>query len=215
LKKKANANIEGAANQSEGWKYYSETSSNIKVYTFDNPDGSRGVCGVGVIAASPQRVRQEITNVKNWPSWDPLFKSVEFKELGDHTKIFHLTFHGIWPYNPRDLVYFETSTKGSDGSLILGTMGVDFPSFPITDEYVRAELVGGGWHMRPIPNHSDMCVVTYFMNTDPKLAFIPYFIMNMAVTRFPNIIDTVRQAIVKKEKDQSAKITKTMLFVSI
>jgi len=142
---------------------------------------------------------EEVSNTKNWPTWDSMLNTVDFISIEPRFRIYHLTFHGIWPIGARDIVYFETNYKQSDGCLMLATIAMDYSDYPITDAFVRAVLRGGGWHIRPVKDKENQCTVTYFMNTDPKLPIIPTWVMNLAATRFPGVIDKVREDIKKKD----------------
>jgi len=199
LEKKAISQLVEAASVGKGWEFYSEGSTGIKVYTFVNADGTKGVCGKAMVEAPPHRILAEVSNTANWKSWDSLLDNVEVRPFAPRFKIIHLTFTSWWPISPRDVVYFETTHKATDGSVMLATCEMEYNDFPVTDSYVRATLHGGGWHIRPVPSKTEKdttkCEVTYFMNTDPKLAIIPTWVMNLAVTRFPSIIDKVRDAI--------------------
>jgi len=214
LEAKAIEQLEQAANNgksdepSKGWSFYSELSSGIRVFIHDNPDGTRGVCGVGYIEAAPRRVLQEVSNTKNWFTWDPLLTDVKCTQLSEKKyKTYRLVIKGVWPISARDVVYFEANTavpataeSKEDPALVLATIGIDFSAYPITDECVRAGLKGGGWHIRPVRDNPNRSLVTYFMNSDPKLRIVPQWLMNWAVTRFPGIIDKVRQGIKSTDK---------------
>jgi len=75
---------------------------------------------------------------------------------------------------------------------VLATRGIDHDAFPVTDTYVRAVPKSGGWHFRPVVGKPNLTLATYYMNTDPLLAMVPKFLISMASTRFPAIIDKLR-----------------------
>jgi len=178
---------------SDNWVFNHDMDNDIKVYTRDNPDGSaRAVCGVGVIKAPPMKVVTEAGNTDNWKAWDPLLKGFEYIQLTPIHRVYHLTFNSYWPYGERDIVYLETKKELPDGSLVLATTAIDHPKFPVTPAYVRANLKAGGWHVRPFPGNPAISTVTYYMNTDPLLAFVPTVLLNLASTRFPAIIEKLR-----------------------
>jgi hypothetical protein len=80
--------------------------------------------------------------------------------------------------------------QAADGSMMVATVSVDDPVFPVDPNHVRATLNGGkhlllavrqcvcttdssncrlgGWHCRPVKDKPNQTLVTYFMNTDPK-----------------------------------------------
>jgi len=184
----------------EGWEFSHEMASKIRVYTRDWNDGSpRGVCGVGIVDAAPLRVLLEVSNCENWRQWDPMLKDVEYKQLADHLRLYHLYFHGVFPYQARDVVYIELNTGLEDGSFVLSSRQVKHDTYPEKpDDYVRAKLKAGGWHIRPVKDNPQQSEVTYFMHSDPDLAIVPTFIINWSVSRFPAIIDKVREGC-KKE----------------
>lgn len=178
---------------SDNWVFNHDMDNDIKVFTRNNEDGSpRGVCGHGLIRAAPLKVVTEAGNTDNWKAWDPLLKGYEFKQLTPIHRVYHLTFNSYFPYGERDIVYLETKKELPDGSLVLATTAIDHPDYPVTPAYVRANLKAGGWHVRPFPGNPDVSVVTYFMNTDPLLAMIPNWVLNLASTRFPAIIEKLR-----------------------
>jgi len=185
------------ADEKEGWAFSSEMSTGIKVYTRENPDGSaHAVCGHGLIEASPARVAAEVSNPDNWKLWDSLLNEVGITKLDDTHRVVHLRMHGVWPVYPRDVCFFEVTQKFEDGTIAFATTGVNFDKYPENpDEYVRALLKNGGWHMAAVKGNPNQCMATYTMNLDPRLDLIPTWVMNWAVTRFPGIIDKVRAGI--------------------
>lgn len=205
LEKKAIDQISGAADHAKGWELYSkgEGPEGITVHTWTNPDGTTGVTGQSIIPASIARVIAEVSDEKNWKSWDSLLNAYEIKKIPPRYRLVKLQMWSMWPVSPRDVTYFETKHTAADGSVMLATISVADPAFPVDPDHVRAELLGGGWHCRPVKDQPNQTLVTYFMNTDPKLSFVPSFIMNLATVRFPGIINVVRKAI--KEKDDKAK----------
>jgi len=136
-----------------------------------------------------------VTHPDKWTKWDPLLKSFEYKQLTPIHRVYHLCFNGVFPYGGRDTVYLETRKTLADGSVVISTRGIDHPAYPETTSYVRARLIAGGWHVRPIANTTSKCQVTYFISTDPKLALVPKWVLAMAATRLPGVIDKVRAGI--------------------
>jgi len=188
------------------WVSEGEISPKIDVFSEPTPAGRKSVCGTGLIEASPARVLSEVTNPASWKEWDPLLKTSQVKKLSDDLRIVYLQINSIWPYNERDIVYLEVSGKEEDGSMYAACCGISSADFPITDSYVRALLVNGGWYLKSVEGQPNQCLATYFMDMDPLLAYIPQWIMNMAATRFPGIINKVRDGIAikdgKKKKEE-------------
>ncbi len=180
----------------------------ITVHTWTNPDGTTGVTGQGIINASPERVYNEVRDEKNWKSWDSLLNDYTIKSYAPRYRVVRLKMWSMWPISPRDVVYFEANHRTEDGSIMCATCSAEDPAFPLDPDHVRAHLYGGGWHCRPVKDKPNQTLVTYFMNTDPKLSFVPSWVMNLATVRFPGIIDIVRKAI-KSKDDEAAKKKQT------
>jgi len=188
------------------WVSEGDISPGIEVYSEPTPAGRKSVCGTGLIEASPARVLAEIVNPASWKEWDPLLKASQVKTLDNERRIVYLQINAVWPYNERDIVYLEITGKEKDGSMYAATVGISSGSFPITDSYVRAVLVNGGWYLKAVDGNANQTIATYFMDMDPLLAWIPQWIMNMAATRFPGVINKVRDGIAikdgKKKKEE-------------
>jgi len=193
--------LKNAASHTKENKWVDEgtISPEISVFSEPTPAGRKSVCGTGLIDASPARVFAEISNPESWKEWDPLHKGSKVVKFDDNHRIAYLQFNAIWPYHPRDIVFIEVTGKEEDGSIYAATAGVSSGTFPITDEYVRALLVNGGWYLKAVEGNPNQTLATYFMDMDPLLAWIPQFIMNMAATRFPGIINKVRDGIAIKD----------------
>lgn len=204
IEKKAVDQLIAAADHVKGWEFHSKSDGpeGITVHLWTNPDGTTGVTGQSLVMASPARVLQEVSDEKNWKSWDSLLNGYTIKATPPRFRLVRLMMWSMWPISPRDVTYFETKHTAADGSIMVATTSVDDPAFPVDPDHVRATLLGGGWHCRPVKDQPNQCVVTYFMNTDPKLSFVPSWVMNLATVRFPGIINVVRKAI--KEKDEAA-----------
>lgn len=209
--KKAIDTLIGAADHVKGWEFYSKTEGEegITVHTWTNPDGTTGVTGQGIVLASPARVLAEVSNEQNWKSWDSLLNGFSIKAMAPRYRLVRLMMWSMWPISPRDVTYFETKHTAADGSIMLATTSVEDPTFPVDPDHVRATLLGGGWHCRPVKDQPNQTLVTYFMNTDPKLSFVPSWVMNLATVRFPGIINVVRKAIAEKDAAAAAKAKST------
>jgi len=188
------------------WVSEGTISPGIEVYSEPTPAGRKSVCGTGLIEASPERVLREVLDPVCWKEWDPLFKNSQMKKLDDSHRIVYLQINAIWPYNERDIVYVEETGKEKDGSVYAATAGISSADYPITDSYVRAILVNGGWYLKSVEGNPNQTLATYFMDMDPLLAWVPQWLMNMAATRFPGVINKVRDGIDikdgKKKKEE-------------
>jgi hypothetical protein len=195
-------NLVAAALHEQPWQFDREIGQKPQIQVFTCPDPASGinaVCGQAVVSANAGRVLAEVSNPLNWKSWDDLLDDYEVQDIDEQYAIVRLKFKGIWPVSARDVVYIQVKTKLDNGTWVVASRGIEHADFPESPDFVRADLYGGGWHITPSQDDVNSCTVTYYMHTNPKLAMIPNWVMNMAVTRFPAVIDKVRNSLHKIE----------------
>jgi hypothetical protein len=193
------------ASEAEGHPKWQESlcsNSEIKMFTetIDIP-GCCSVCGIGVILGTPNQILEEIRCSSNWKKMDSFLESFEYIDLMSDLRVIHLTFAGFMNIvSKRDIVYIESVKKNKDGSIIITSANTNSDIYPMDPSFVRAELKGGGWYIKPIDKTSSL--VTYFTSVDFKMKYITSSIMNILTAKVPTVINTVNDILTKKLKNK-------------
>jgi len=175
------------AHNNNHWTYYKSIQNKIKVYTQNTHNGCGCVCGIGVINAKPTDILKVITNSDNWNKIDPMLDSSEYINLTDTQRVVHLKFKNLYLISSRDVVFMETIYTKKDGTIMIvsSKTGLEDKIYPKSNTHVRTELISGGWHIVPVNEGS---LVTYYNHTDFKFDNINSILMNMIVSKIPDII---------------------------
>jgi hypothetical protein len=182
------------AEYSDKWMHYTTIQKKIKVHIKTVNNGCGCVCGTGIINATPEQILNVIHNDKNWKKIDPLIKETEYINLSNNQRIIHLMFNEMYLISSRDVVYMETIFKEPDGTIMIVSNQTNMENnlYAKKDNYVRAELKSGGWYLTPFNNK---CIVTYYNYTDFKFDNITSTIMNLIISKIPNIILKIEELI--------------------
>lgn len=180
--------------------YYNDPK--IKVYNENvGKVGCGCVSGIGTITGNPTEILNEIRNKKNWKKMDSMLESGEYIDLSPDSRIVHLTFSGLLNIvSKRDVVYIETVKKQKDGSIIITSANTNLDLYPESAEYVRAELRGGGWYIRPVSKTESL--VTYYTSADFKLPYLTSQMINFFTAKVPTIIKTIGEIVGSKTQER-------------
>jgi len=74
--------------------------------------------------------------------------------------------------------------------VIAGT-SVEHPECPVKQKFVRAEVITGGWIIKPSNQDPNRALVTYLMHLDLK-GKIPVWIANLVLKSQPLCINAIR-----------------------
>ncbi|CAH0477943.1 unnamed protein product [Peronospora belbahrii] len=127
-----------------------------------------------VVHGSPTEVFRLIMNSKRFQRWDPATATMRVvQQLDDHADIVYATQRPthLWPLwqKARDLVFMRYWRREEDGSYFVMYQSVDHPECRMRHNYVRANILGGGFIIAPqrVPSGSIRTLVTYVLRYDP------------------------------------------------
>jgi len=86
--------------------------------------------------------------------------------LNNETFIFHHKFRNTFTSN-HELIYLRTSHTLSDGTIVLVSHSIDYPSIPITRKYERNVLVFAGYVFQKTAKGTDLWTVSFFEGKAP------------------------------------------------
>lgn len=127
-----------------------------------------------VVHGSPTEVFRLLMNPKRFQRWDPSIATLRvIQEMDDHADIVYITQRPtyLWPmwHKPRDLVLMRYWRREEDGSYFVMYQSVDHPECRVRHNYVRANVLGGGFVIAPqrVPSGAIRSFVTYVLRYDP------------------------------------------------
>jgi hypothetical protein len=140
-----------------------------------------------VVKASLFNILAVIYEVDLYKKWLPLLKVAEqLHQVDKLHKIVHVDVYGVWPVANRDAVVegFGVDFQEDDAILVvLQSIDESVPQefeFPIANgiTVVRSVLSIGGFYVKY--RSESECDVYAILNIDPKLAFLPDWLLNYA-----------------------------------
>ncbi|KAG7382657.1 hypothetical protein PHYBOEH_010402 [Phytophthora boehmeriae] len=127
-----------------------------------------------VVHGSPTEVFRLIMNSKRFQRWESATATMRVvQQLDDHADIVYVTQRPthLWPLwqKARDLVLMRYWRREEDGSYFVMYQSIDHPECRVRHNYVRANLLGGGFVIAPqrVPSGSIRTLVTYVLRYDP------------------------------------------------
>lgn len=127
-----------------------------------------------VVNGSPTEVFRLLMNPKRFQRWDPSIATMRVVQaMDDHADILYVTQRPtyLWPLwqKARDLVLLRYWRREEDGSFFVMYQSVDHPECRVRHNYVRANLLGGGFVIAPqrVPSGAIRSLVTYVLRYDP------------------------------------------------
>ncbi|EGZ11181.1 hypothetical protein PHYSODRAFT_304784 [Phytophthora sojae] len=127
-----------------------------------------------VVHGSPTEVFRLIMNSKRFQRWDSATATMRvIQQLDDHADIVYVTQRPthLWPLwqKARDLVLMRYWRREEDGSYFVMYQSIEHPECRVRHNYVRANLLGGGFVIAPqrVPSGSIRTLVTYVLRYDP------------------------------------------------
>jgi START domain len=186
--------------KNKNWTLYS-TEGKIQIYTEKiEKNGCFSVCGTTVIHASPKEILNEIRNQHNWKKIDNLLEKSEYFDLAKDRRVIHLMFHGLLGlFSKRDTVFLETVIKNKDESIIVTSIKSGLDIYPISDKYVRTEIISGGWYIQPFEKNK--CLVTHHTHANSKIEFMTPQIMNIFASKVPLVINKIKEILEEKKNN--------------
>ncbi|CAH0487049.1 unnamed protein product [Peronospora farinosa] len=127
-----------------------------------------------VVHGSPTEVFRLIMNSKRFQRWDAATATMRVvQQLDDHADIVYVTQRPtyLWPLwqKARDLVFMRYWRREEDGSYFVMYQSMDHPECRVRHNYVRANILGGGFVIAPqrVPSGTIRTLVTYVLRYDP------------------------------------------------
>lgn len=128
-----------------------------------------------VVHGSPTEVFRLIMNSKRYQRWDAATATMKvIQEMDEHADILYITQRPayIWPVwqKPRDLVVMRYWRREEDGSYFVMYQSIEHPECRVRHNYVRANLLGGGFVIAPqrVSSGHIRSLVTYVLRYDPR-----------------------------------------------
>ncbi|OQR95268.1 hypothetical protein ACHHYP_00153 [Achlya hypogyna] len=142
-----------------------------------------------VVHGSPTDVFRLIMNPSRYQRWDSSVASMKvIQSMDDHADIIYVTLRPvyIWPLwqKPRDLVLMRYWRREEDGSYFVMYQSTTHPECRVRHNYVRANLLGGGFVIAPQKTAiagGVRSLVTYVLRYDPKGSAALYHQLGMDV----------------------------------
>ncbi|EQC37848.1 hypothetical protein SDRG_04871 [Saprolegnia diclina VS20] len=142
-----------------------------------------------VVHGSPTDVFRLIMNPSRYQRWDSSVASMKvIQTMDDHADIIYITLRPvyIWPMwqKPRDLVLMRYWRREEDGSYFVMYQSTTHPECRVRHNYVRANLLGGGFVIAPQKTAiagGVRSLVTYVLRYDPKGSAALYHQLGMDV----------------------------------
>uniref|UniRef100_M4C2F2 START domain-containing protein n=1 Tax=Hyaloperonospora arabidopsidis (strain Emoy2) TaxID=559515 RepID=M4C2F2_HYAAE len=127
-----------------------------------------------VVHGSPTEVFRLIMNSKRFQRWDAATATLRVvQQLDNNADIVYVTQRPtrLWPLwqKARDLVFMRYWRREEDGSYFVMYQSIDHPECRVRHNYVRADILGGGFVIAPqrVPSGSIRTLVTYVLRYDP------------------------------------------------
>jgi hypothetical protein len=131
-----------------------------------------------VVHGSPTEVFRLLMNPKRYQRWDSSVSTIKvIQEMDDHADILYITQRPVylWPIwqKPRDLVVMRYWRREEDGSYFIMYQSTQHPECRQRHNYIRANLLGGGFVIAPQKVSSSSSsgirsLVTYVLRYDPS-----------------------------------------------
>eukprot|EP01016_Furgasonia_blochmanni_P005571 TRINITY_DN1216_c0_g1_i12.p1 TRINITY_DN1216_c0_g1~~TRINITY_DN1216_c0_g1_i12.p1 ORF type:complete len:203 (-),score=45.97 TRINITY_DN1216_c0_g1_i12:433-1041(-) len=161
--------------------------------------------GEGEIEATPQEVFNIIHDFEARPKYDEMFESGKtVLEVDANTLVRYESTKPpaalVWA---RDYLIVVAVATMKEGSIVRATKSIEDSKIPPVDGYVRANVLAGGWVLRPIEGGAKTQAI-YCFKVDPK-GFIPKTVVNWGARSQVGVIDKIRQIHNPKLAEQAEK----------
>jgi len=175
-----------ALEPADGWDFKREEES-VRMFTKHVP----GVPHVYFKATSHLQSEKGIAGLLNImldtekrPSWDELcISGMTLQYFPPFYKRSRVRMRSPIAFiTPRELVLEGRLRFEGDGALLISIRSVESPDAPMSDEYVRAKFVEGGYIIRPSPGSLTDFSVTWTGCVDPS-GWIPARVANLVAVR--------------------------------
>eukprot|EP01137_Pigoraptor_chileana_P008819 Opistho-2@56171 len=204
------------ATEKDGWIFDGEKNG-VRCMR-RKPDGSGINCmkGSGRVNAPPKMILEVVDGFKYKKEYDQLFKQgVNAEQLDELTRVGYMEYIGIWPTSPRDFVVMQSIRRLPDGGYVLAGVSVEHPDHPELSGFVRANIVCGGFVIRPVEGEPMKTDLVYVAQVDLR-GSIPSAVVNKVTAAQPMVVANVRNICDKlPDKEKYVEIAKLVPASSI
>ena len=150
------------------------------------------VKGTAIVRAPPDFVYRVLKTRGNAGKFDDMLKEARvIDEVSDATRLVHLLYKAVWPTSARDFTVITTAGRYDGSTLVEAAMSVVDERVPEERGYVRGNVVCGGYVIRALSDHPEMCEVTYVSQAELK-GNIPTFAVNKVTESQPMCVAALR-----------------------
>mmetsp|Transcript_9282 Transcript_9282/g.21533 ORF Transcript_9282/g.21533 Transcript_9282/m.21533 type:complete len:178 (-) Transcript_9282:22-555(-) len=176
---------------------YKGQSSGVHIFAQEIPNSPlRAMKGVGVINTTPEEIVMVTGDLDQKPKFDPMFKMGRVAvQYGVDASLAIENFSGVWPVAGREMCYVRARVRLTNGVVVAWGTSVEPPDIPTTKGYVRADMVYGGFVLRPIEGGKTLA--TYSVLVDLK-GNIPGKMLQAVSQRQPLVIARLRDFLAKR-----------------
>jgi hypothetical protein len=167
----------------QSWEFIREKDS-IRIYTRTEPNSSlKSFKGEMTITSSMDKVKDRISNVKNFDWWDDDITEIRvLKFIPDSLIQYYIIYDVPWPLANRDLcVQAQISTDEKTG--VRTIYSTPLPGvIPETDDMVRIKNYWQRWTIQPEGNGRIHLILEGFVDPGGN---VPSWLYNMVITNTP------------------------------
>ena len=149
--------------EEQGWEFVS-INNDVQINRKQmGPGINPAVRGKTSLQVAPIYVLDLLTDLDRRNQVDSLFYKGECTHrINGALKIDHLQYKAVWPTTARDFCVLGVFHEEENGNFLLCARSVEHDSVPEdSNNYVRAEVIIGGYYIELIPGKPDACNITY------------------------------------------------------
>jgi hypothetical protein len=165
----------------EGWTFKTEHEG-AKIYVRQDPDSPlfqfKSICEIAC-SKGLGYIIQNLAAVEERPKWDEMI--IESRIVKANTPFYRVSFAKIESPSPllitrRELLLIGRCRFEPDGGALLTIQSITDPEFPETAGFVRADMINGGYIIRPT-SKPDVFLITWTGVVNPN-GWIPSWVAN-------------------------------------
>ncbi|CAH3185389.1 unnamed protein product [Porites evermanni] len=148
--------------------------------------------GTSVICAPIHYILAYVESLDFRGEWDDLFVKGETVEQYDPiTKVARTQFKPVWPASGRDFCNFVVLRELAEGVFCQAYEAVEHENCPEVKDFVRAEIIIGGFVVKELSSDPPSCLVTYITRVDLK-GKLPVRLVNKVTSSQPEAVAVLR-----------------------
>lgn len=163
----------------------------------DTDSGLKCIKGEGHIDYSPEEIASYLKRDNVQKEYDDQFaEGGTVQELSMDAKFVFNRFKGVFMVSGRDFCMLAITVRKPGDTIIISSFSHEHDDCPPHKKYVRAELVIGGWILKPDENNPSKTFAQYVTQSDLK-GNIPKKIVNGVAEKQGLLITKVNEAMKK------------------